>query len=444
VVDFIMALPYHEIDLNEDPCIFPDCGHFLTKTNMDGIMDLKAYYEISAEENPTAVSSNSEPFSVEEIKVCPTCRGSLRSIARYGRIVRRAMLDEATKKFIDWSNREYIVLAEKLVGVQQQLSDAPLPATVQPKSRPARQILSTNPRLKQLHIISDWVNTNRYKTALTLWRQISEFNNLVRKEEQPFQRVAGFVQHAARQRQMQQEFQFDENLIQFKGQLQATALLLKCETVMFADFMEVRKELISSRPEIKLDVSKQMKDCEALVDLANTTVHPRVEIEAHIYFAHFCALARALDPDEDENLSANKKPESTEENARDRLKEQAVAHLSAAREMLQKYPSTRAMEPEVEAVEKMLRDGVFYAPVSAEEMKAVITAMAGEFRGTGHWYTCENGHPFTVGECGMPMEQARCPECGGVVGGRNHTPADGVRHAAEIENLVHGVEGMRV
>lgn len=44
-----------------------------------------------------------------------------------------------------------------------------------------------------------------------------------------------------------------------------------------------------------------------------------------------------------------------------------------------------------------------------------------------------NGHPFTVGECGMPMERAHCPECGGRVGGANHQPDDGVVHASDIE-----------
>ena len=31
-------------------------------------------------------------------------------------------------------------------------------------------------------------------------------------------------------------------------------------------------------------------------------------------------------------------------------------------------------------------------------------AMAQSFQGTGHWYYCANGHPFTVGDRGMPME----------------------------------------
>jgi len=35
--------------------------------------------------------------------------------------------------------------------------------------------------------------------------------------------------------------------------------------------------------------------------------------------------------------------------------------------------------------------------------------MAREFIGTGHWYTCLNGHPFTVGECGMPMQTSIYP-----------------------------------
>lgn len=39
----------------------------------------------------------------------------------------------------------------------------------------------------------------------------------------------------------------------------------------------------------------------------------------------------------------------------------------------------------------MLRDSTFYMPVSNEEIAAVYVAMALDFRGTGHWYYCENG-----------------------------------------------------
>jgi hypothetical protein len=36
-------------------------------------------------------------------------------------------------------------------------------------------------------------------------------------------------------------------------------------------------------------------------------------------------------------------------------------------------------------------------------------------------FQCKNGHPYAIGECGGAMQQSRCPECGEVIGGANHT-----------------------
>ena len=93
-------------------------------------------------------------------------------------------------------------------------------------------------------------------------------------------------------------------------------------------------------------------------------------------------------------------------------------------------------EEQIAEVEKMLHESTFYMPVSSEERQAVVQAMATEMRGTGHWYHCENGHPFTIGECGMPMEVARCPECAAPVGGQNHTSVAGNRRAEDLENYL--------
>lgn len=206
-----MGSQYQDIDLNEDPCIFPNCGHFVTKTSMDGVMDMKAHYVMPDDGDPTTLSGSSEPFSMDEIKVCPTCRGSLRNIARYGRIVRRAMLDEATKKFITWSNAEYLKLAQRLSDVQQNLSKSAHPKTLQSNGRPAKLVMAKG-RIKQLYLVRDWVGYGRYKAALALHGEINKFIGKVREEEQPLQRVFDFVQHAARQRQMQQSFTYDGTL----------------------------------------------------------------------------------------------------------------------------------------------------------------------------------------------------------------------------------------
>jgi hypothetical protein len=43
------------------------------------------------------------------------------------------------------------------------------------------------------------------------------------------------------------------------------------------------------------------------------------------------------------------------------------------------------------------------------------------------WYKCPNGHVYTVGNCTWPMEEARCTQCGAIIGGSNHKPREGNR-----------------
>ena len=38
----------------------------------------------------------------------------------------------------------------------------------------------------------------------------------------------------------------------------------------------------------------------------------------------------------------------------------------------------------------------------------------------GGWYECPNGHTYYVSECGMPMQEYHCPECGATIGGSDH------------------------
>lgn len=436
VVDFIMAMSYQEVNLDEDPCIFPDCGHFITKTNMDGLMDLKAHYEMSSEEesSPVALLSTSMPFSMDEVKTCPSCRGPLRNIARYGRIVRRAMLDEATKKFIAWSHGEYLKLADQLIDVQVKLAKAEAPPTKQAQEVDQPKLFSKG-RFEQLRRVSDWVGNSRYREALRFRNNIHDFLGKVRKEEQPLQRVANHVRHAMRERQAAGTFTIDESALQVKGVLQASALLLKCDTVILADFMAIRQPLIVSRPEVKLDLNQFMKDCQALINMAEEAKYPLEEAEGHIYLAQFCAFARTLTLETTEESTTAE----TSSKTRDRLRTEGMAHLDIARNLVTRRASLSALSTQVDAVEKMLSDGVFYTDVSKDELRAVYKAMSREFLGTGHWYTCANGHPFTIGECGMPMERARCPECGAPVGGEHHTAVEGVNRADAIEQLARDV-----
>ncbi|KXX75859.1 NFX1-type zinc finger-containing protein 1 [Madurella mycetomatis] len=457
VVDFLEGLQYRDINLDEDPCLFPDCGHFVTMTNMDGIMDMASHYTMSGSETdrPVAISKASKPFSMDEVKVCPTCRGSLRNIARYGRIVRRAMLDEATKKFITWSNAEYLKLAKLLVDEQHTLDQTRPAQQAGMNSVKPEQQMAKSPRVKQLWLARDWDGTSRYTSIIMLWHRISEYLGMVRKEEQPFQRVADFVQHAARQRgggsSGQSEFFFDESsTIQVKGQLQATALLLKCEIVLFADCMNQAQER-KDRGMPAFDFSQHLNKCRALIATASQKIFPRLEIEGHICFARFCLFIRhvavATSASSSQHLKSPVEPSaetSTAQNEVERLDELALHHLRSAREIVETHASTEALQAEIDAVEKMVNGGVLYTAVTDAELKAVYDAMSTELRGTGHWYNCVNGHPFAIGNCGLPAQLAQCPECGAPVGGVSYRPAEGVSRAEQMERLMGGWGGLRL
>ncbi|KAL9123941.1 MAG: hypothetical protein Q9217_006682 [Psora testacea] len=112
---------------------------------------------------------------------------------------------------------------------------------------------------------------------------------------------------------------------------------------------------------------------------------------------------------------------------------EARQQLALAKAQTEASPSTANMLNEIQEVEKMLRDEIFYTAVTSAEKQAVYQAMTRDFRGTGHWYYCENMHLFTVEECGMPMETSRCPQCGAAVRGRSHNSVEGVTRAADLD-----------
>ena len=393
---------YDEINLDEEPCIFPDCGHFLTVSSMDGQMEMASHYELDEDGLPTKLHGPSKPFSMDDsgIAVCANCRGSLRNVSRYGRIVRRAMLDEATKKFIVWSNAQYLHLAEILLTEQEKLENAPAAAEIAPLASSTALPILPGSRLRQLQILQELLGDGRYEGILRIWKGISSYKDKVRKEEQPFQRVADFVKHANRHHKTTQEFQFDDSVIQVKGYLLATALLLKCDIVVFSDFIRLSRGGRLTQAEFKADMTTHFQDCEDLINLAHSSVHPREEVQGHIFYAQLCEFSRYF--------GSSKSPQNpTAEVATDKndrssmLKEKGISHVAQARALLEKYPSASVLKNEIDAVENMLNDGE-YRQVTTEELRSVYMALTGELRGTGHWYTCQNGHPFTIGECGMP------------------------------------------
>ncbi len=421
VVDFILSSTFEEADLDESPCIIPSCGHILTLESMDGHMSMADFYTTNDTGTIVGLKTSSEPFSASSIKNCPTCRGPLHNLNRYSRIVRRAMIDEATKKFIVWANSNFIPLVARMqqiekglrndaAGQQKENDKALSEATL------AEPVLLTGTRDQQISRATLLMYGQKYKKIIFLRKDVKIFLQKVDETEQPFGRIFDLAQDATRHQGTNIELSSGVNILSTRNRILTTVLLIRCDYTILSAFLNDRK---GEGRKIELDFSANRTDCERLIVESIARNQPATAVEGHLYWARFFVLERSYVEPSAELLE---------------LLEDAREHLKLAENLCDRYPgSTQGMIAEVEEAQKMLRGGTFYLPVSNDEKAAVYAAMAREFSGTGHWYYCVNGHPFTVGECGMPMATSTCPQCGSPVGGTNHQAVEGVRRADDLE-----------
>ncbi|SYW80155.1 uncharacterized protein UBRO2_03423 [Ustilago bromivora] len=374
-----MFTTYGEIDISEKPCMFLPCGHIFTVESLDGVMAMADYYELdSLTGAPIALKGIVAAFSQEEMKTCPTCRASLRLLPRYGRIVRRALLDQSTKKFIAWAHRRYRQFAKLMQFAQGRLIDTRSDVHL----RYSGEIVLARKRhvevLNELNALG-----GRYRGLAYLRRKLDEFLKQTEAEEQPFRRVYNIVETLRRRRLEDghtiDAFEYDEDILQTHGALLAM--------------------------------------CEVIIEQAESTKNILQQTEAHIFWAQLAGLeCEVMEKGETDGFY-------------DEIRLVASSHLDSARELCETYPGqTRSVVDKVREVRRLLDQGGYES-----QMRMVVSAMSKEFSGTGHWYRCANGHPFTVGECGLPMEATRCPQCNAPIGGQNHTPAAGVQGVEDIE-----------
>lgn len=381
MVDFLEMGNYEDIDLDLTPCIFPECGHFLTAQSMDGQMSMAEYYEMDDNSNIVGVKKTlSIPFSLDEIKRCATCRGSLRMINRYGRLIRRAMLDEATKRFIVWSSANYVSLARELQKEQDALtspSSAPRAlATLTPASSLVIGGLKLEGSKEQQMKLIQKRFPKRHAALIALRQKLVSHYISVDGEEHPFKRVRALVQNPRRRREGKADCaELDDSLLQTRGSILAAVLLARCELVIISDAVAQCQKIPNrtiNQDQFACNFVNNRIMCEELVTTAKATSNPLQEIEGHMFFAQYTALERQI-----RCLGSEKEI---------KLLETAKNHLAEAKKLVKLHSNeTRAVQSELASIEKMLNGGTFYAPVTNDEMRAVVTAMATEFSGTGHW-----------------------------------------------------------
>ncbi|XP_077384207.1 E3 ubiquitin-protein ligase rnf213-alpha-like isoform X2 [Festucalex cinctus] len=73
------------------------------------------------------------------------------------------------------------------------------------------------------------------------------------------------------------------------------------------------------------------------------------------------------------------------------------------------------------AMEPATMQAAFLPTMPQDRLAEAQQALQGQVT----WYTCPNGHPCLVGECGLPMEKQICLDCKAPIGGERHKPMEG-------------------
>ena len=266
--------------------------------------------------------------------------------------MRRSLLDQWTKQFISWSNQQYLVLAGHLAEEQSKLQNKAAPKNnPYSKSKTTKTFSGQKPRLRNLSQLEQLSQDfTRYANIIKVWGSISSFLAQVQAQEQPYRRVADLVQHANRARSAtdRREFQYDEeSVIQVKGQLLASSLLLQCEAAILADFIfRFGTKAQDGIPGFNWSIYDT--ECQNLINASKKAKYPKEEVQGHILAAQVCLFARRLtmsettdevDADgEDYQAASWDRAVIARENESERRLNMALEHLGHARSLMEKFP----------------------------------------------------------------------------------------------------------
>ncbi|KAF4457780.1 hypothetical protein F53441_353 [Fusarium austroafricanum] len=407
------------------------CGHFFTGETLDGLVGLDEVYTRNKEgafdglKDVTGSLSRNVPFR-------PDCKRPIRQFAtkRYNRLINRAVMDEIYKRFIINGREALNDLEGRLQAEENKLNS----------SRTSLSSISSN---KQYAFLK-----GRYKELKKLKGTARVLANRMGKDHQPTKLLLDSIATARFKATgdplslaLQMETlklsppEPDKQII-----LGANLITAKAEELQLQDsisLLQGRERTVSGsllqlwlKEQPLLSTDRFFTFCHSLIDEAKTANLPRTMASASLCYAKVSQLATWRVQTNDGAAASNPGDHSTK-----KYYNRAKAFLTEAKFHCEKVGNSDMLK---ERIREMLR--LFepqYNNVTPEELASIKSAMVCGRQGinthSGHWYNCENGHPFAIGECGMPMEVARCPECGARIGGTNHAALEGVTRAEDME-----------
>ncbi|KAI9836983.1 MAG: hypothetical protein M1819_000632 [Sarea resinae] len=427
---------YGEVDLDESPIVVLSCGHFFTAETLDGHVGMANVYNVDP--NGCFVSLREMEFS-HSIPRCPDCQRPIQQHAtqRYNRLINHAVIDESSKRFLVSGKADLQAIEDRAISIEldfegsrQKLKD--FIDTADNPTKPAKSSEITNALDRRLVMSGQ------------LAKAVASFLSRVSEKDQPIRKLYDATVKTLRAKKPIEDqmklltiggipISSRDRRIIFGGlatKLKVTYITLTDQIEIVRSFGHVLREvgyMKISGTDIMKSIVSFFKSCEEFIADCSAEILLRFNVEARLYYGRIASMYNST-------LFISHGPHLNFAAYKARSKEL----LEEAQEMCSSnFQNAAGLK---RAVEQTLRQlgKEWYEPISAGELAAIKAAMvsgeSGLATNSGHWYNCKNGHPFAIGECGMPMEEACCPECGAPVGGQDHSPAAGVTRATHMEN----------
>ncbi|TLD25489.1 hypothetical protein PspLS_05703 [Pyricularia sp. CBS 133598] len=419
VVDYIEFKTYAEIDVNDTPIVVLSCGHIFTAESLDGHVGMNDVYVVNQEGEYTGVKDISSDLG-KPVPGCPECRRPILqfSTKRYNRVINRAVMDETTKRLLAKGRTEIQALEAEFQRIEQSLQ----------KSRDSvvAKIASPTELSKILQ--------SRHDQSFKLINQAKALQNNTQAENQPAKKLGDAINQKRRLQgtkdqsdgrpSVQHVFAVHKEIF-----YSAAIIMYQMQDVKLRDTVSIKsrvRDVVKSEHQAEAPLTKAtssaLQTCAKLIGESTVEKFPRASVQLTLCYAN---MTKALEA----HAGGGDKATGLADTAR--------ALLEAARRLCQelRFEGAQQLGAAVEDSLRLFEDR--YEAVTAQELDDIKSAMVSGPGGiathSGHWYKCQNGHPFAIGECGFPMELAHCPECGANIGGQNHTAVAGVERASEME-----------
>ncbi|KAK6500438.1 hypothetical protein TWF481_010782 [Arthrobotrys musiformis] len=420
IVDMLEFETYRE--QADKPMIFLPCGHFYSVSSFDGIANMKDFFEFDSPEGWKITQRYMQEKSEPAIPRCPDCRAPHTASTRYNEIVKKAQLQNSIRQFTLASNQTLISLVRDADSLQDILENS----------------------RGDFNAANNIVLIRRHQTLVNLQNRLMEYNKRVLTEEQPYHLVHELAIRACKKYELDPET-YNPSVVQYRFGIEGAYQELRVNFLRLCDMdIIARKPSTSERlrkgmwGRIAMETTAAIPYASKLVVACKDRRQQLIEVQTRIILARFVALAlKHRDEIGDKTMRVAGLLPGEDDAA---VREAALNDLEECLGICDLIPSGQRLKGDVEESIKFIRGAEFYSIVTDKEMKEIYDAMEREFRGTGHWYICPNGHQFTVGECGQPMRIGRCNECGAEIGGQSHISVQGVTRDTDLDTRMQNIQ----